>query len=88
MNQWGSEEDMPIRPVFEQIGERFGRFDSAVRTSFPLPSYLIFTLTPTPVDPVLSMHHPMHPHTLTRPYMFVVYISLLPKRYGGDLGDC
>ena len=62
---------MPIRPVFEQIGERFGRFDSAVRTSFPLPSYLVFTLTLAPVDPVLSTHHPMHPHTLTGPYVFV-----------------
>ena len=42
-SQWGREEYMPIRPVAEQIGERFGRFGSAVRTSFPLPSYLIFT---------------------------------------------
>ena len=37
-----------LRPVFEQIGERFGRFDLAVRTSFPLPFYLILTLTPLP----------------------------------------
>ena len=41
---------MPVRPVFEQIGERFSTFDSAVRTSFPLPSYLILTLTPVPTD--------------------------------------
>ena len=47
----GSEEDTTIRPVFEQIGGRFGRFDLAVRISFPLPSYLIFTLTPAPADP-------------------------------------
>ena len=50
-SQWGREEYMPIRPVAEQIGERFGRFDSAVRISFPLPSYPIFTLTPAPADP-------------------------------------
>ena len=47
----GSGEDTPIRPVFEQIVGRFGRVDLAVRTSFPLPSYLIFTLTPVPTDP-------------------------------------
>ena len=47
----GSEEDTPIHPVFEQIGGRFGVFDSAVRTSSPLPSYLVFTLTPALADP-------------------------------------
>ena len=47
----GSEGDTPIRPVFEQIVGRFGRVDLAVRISFPLPSYLIFTLTPAPADP-------------------------------------
>ena len=50
----GSEEDTPIRPVFEQIVGRFGRVDLAVRISFPLPSCLIFTLTPAPADP--NMH--------------------------------
>ena len=53
-SQWGREEYMPIRPVAEQIGERFGRFGSAVRTSFPLPFYLIFTLTPAPAGPTGS----------------------------------
>ena len=42
---------MPICPAFEQTGERSGGFDLEVRTSFPLPSYLILTLTPAPVDP-------------------------------------
>ena len=50
VSQWDSEEDMPIRPASKQIGERFGRFDPAVRTSSPLPSYLIFTLAPVPTD--------------------------------------
>ena len=65
----GGEEDTPIRHVFEQIGERFGGFDLEVRTSFPLPSYLILTLTPAPADPNMrllpprgtsapSTHHP------------------------------
>ena len=35
---------MPIHPVFSQIGEGFGRFDLAVRTSFPFPPHLIFIL--------------------------------------------
>ena len=39
---------MPIRPV--SVG-RFGSSDLAVRTPSPLPSYLIFTLTPAPADP-------------------------------------
>ena len=32
------EEDMAICPVFEQIGEKFGGFDLAVRSAFPLLS--------------------------------------------------
>ena len=55
---------MPIRPAAKQIGERFGRFDSAVRTSSPLPSYFIFILTPTPADPIgassLGNFSPIH----------------------------
>ena len=60
----GSEEDTPIHPVFEQIGGRFARFDSAVRISFPLPSYLIFTLTPAPADPNMRLLFPraLQPH--------------------------
>ena len=46
----GSEEDMPIFPIFEQIGEGFGRFDLVVHTSFPLLSF-IFMLTPAPAEP-------------------------------------
>ena len=46
----GGEEDMPIFPIFEQIGEGFGRFDLAVRTSFPLLSF-IFVLAP-PLIPI------------------------------------
>ena len=51
----GSEEDTPIRSVFEQIGGRFGRFDLAVRISFPLSSYLNFTLTPALADPNMRL---------------------------------
>ena len=51
----GSEEDTTIRPVFEQIGGRFGGFDLAVRISFPLPSCFIFTLTPAPADPNMRL---------------------------------
>ena len=60
----GSEGDTPIRPVFEQIGGRFGGFDSAVRISFPLPSSLIFTLTPAPADPNMRLLLPraLQPH--------------------------
>ena len=60
----GSEEDTPIRPVFEEIGGRFGRFDLAVRISFPLPSCLIFTLTPAPADPNMRFLPPraLQPH--------------------------
>ena len=45
--------------VPEQIGERFCRFDSVVCTSFPLLSYLIFTLTPTPADPRITQCIPI-----------------------------
>ena len=41
---------MLIAPVFERTGEKFGGFDLEVRISFPLPSYLILTLTPAPAD--------------------------------------
>ena len=60
----GSEEDTPIRPVFEQVGGRFGRFDLAVRISFPLPSCFIFTLTPAPADPNTRLLLPreLQPH--------------------------
>ena len=60
----GSEEDMPNHPIFEQIGGRFGRFDSAVHISFPLPSCLIFTLTPAPADPNMHLLLPraLQPH--------------------------
>ena len=65
-----------IRLVFEQIGEGFGRFDLAVRTSF----LLIFTLTPTSANPnrcflspwILQLHPCIapgcsdHPLTLAR----------------------
>ena len=81
MNQWGSEGDMLIGPVFEQTGEKFGGFDLEVRTSFPLPSCLIFTLTPAPADPNMRLllprelqSHPCitlgcsdHPQTRTVP---------------------
>ena len=45
-------------------GETFGRFDSAVRISFPLPSYPIFTLTPAPADPnrLLLLSWALHSH--------------------------
>ena len=60
----GSEEDTPIRPVFEKIGGRFDRFDLAVRISFLLPSCLIFTLTPAPADPNTHLLLPwaLQPH--------------------------
>ena len=66
----GSEEDTPIRPIFEQIVGRFGRVDLAVRISFPLSSCLIFTLTPVSTYPnrrllPLWVFQP-HPRTLRR----------------------
>ena len=67
-SQWGSEEDMPNRPVVEQIGERFGRFDLAVRTSITLLSF-IFIIAPPPADP--------NSHLLPRGYFSPIYSSTL-----------
>ena len=60
----GGKEDMPIRPFFEEIGGRFSGFDLVVCISFPLPSCLIFTLTPAPADPNTRLLLPraLQPH--------------------------